>query len=132
MDWGTIITGIDAAIGLLKGVKGAQEIREDLIDAKAALLEARQENIDLGQRVQQLEEAARLRDELTFKNNVYWKGDEGPFCPRCFDSDGAARRMEVSSDDPTWKCLTCDKWVYTPDAPKLPPAQVPNWDPLDN
>ena len=62
-DWGTIIGGLDAALGVLDKIKGGIKVREQLMDSKEALLKVKQENLDLTQQVQQLEETLRRRDQ---------------------------------------------------------------------
>ena len=62
-DWGTIISGVDAALGVLSKIKSGIEVREQLMDSKEALLKVKQENLDLTQQVQQLEETLRRRDQ---------------------------------------------------------------------
>jgi hypothetical protein len=31
---------------------------------------------------------------LTWRGNAYWRGDEGPFCPRCWDVDAKLVHMQ--------------------------------------
>ena len=51
----------------------------------------------LKEEVRQLREQLELRAKASFENNFYWmvEGDskDGPFCPKCYDTDHPIRRM---------------------------------------
>jgi len=40
--------------------------------------------------------------ELEFRENAYWKGEDGPFCPNCWD--GEKKLMRLTGDDGYYSC----------------------------
>jgi hypothetical protein len=69
-------------LGTLKG---------NLQDLREAVLELRESNDALRERVKTLEDAARVRPNLVRHKGVYWvKDDPEPWCPMCWEKDQIA------------------------------------------
>lgn len=96
--------------------KGATlDAQEKIMQLREASLELQEENIALRERITALEREKEIRDKLIFDGKVYWlaKKDtnskiqqEGPFCQKCFDSDGKLVRLQ-NYDKVTWLCANC-------------------------
>ena len=93
------------------------ELKEVIVDLQGKLL-------DLKEEINQLrEENARLTEELkrasappevTLKEGMYYKGDDGPFCTACHDNNGKLIRL-VEANHPERrmmgirrKCPVCE------------------------
>jgi hypothetical protein len=114
---------IDKAKDIYELVKkdAATELQERLMEFREEALSLQEENLKLRTRIQELEEQASRRDEIVFEGEVYWRkrsdgngnGDgstEGPFCQKCYDTQGKLVRLQdakrlVASRD--WLCVVC-------------------------
>lgn len=71
-----------------------------LVDLKEQIVDLRKENLELKARLEVDTKAAELRPQLEMRHDgSYWFKDEpqdhpkGPFCSKCFDSDGRLSLM---------------------------------------
>jgi hypothetical protein len=79
------------------------------------------ENRTLQDQVRVLKEKLATRDQMAFRKNAYWKADEGPYCPRCFDAESLVVRMLVTRGfNP--ECPKCHTIAADPD--REPPKPV--------
>jgi len=73
------------------------------------------ENVDLRDRVSELERQLTTRDEMEFRKDAYWrvregKPDEGPFCQKCFDGQGKISWMTDRGNGFTC-CAVCSHCI---------------------
>jgi hypothetical protein len=85
------------------------EAQERIMELREAVIELKDENSSLHQRVQSLEEELRIKGQLKFEKTVYWlledEGKTGPFCQCCYDIDKKlARPQDYGSN---WYCVAC-------------------------
>jgi hypothetical protein len=77
-----------------------------------------QENAELREERNAFRDQLRVRDAMVFEHNVFWQGDGdsrvGPFCPKCWDGETRAARMEDRSNDHGWRCRVCDTATQKP------------------
>jgi len=70
------------------------DVTLDSAQLKADMATLREENATLREEVQKLRRVADLRSKVELRNGMYYLTErisgyaEGPFCTRCFDSDG--------------------------------------------
>ena len=79
------------------------------------------ENRPLQDQVRVLKHKLSTRDEMAFRKNAYWKGDEDPLCPRCFDAESLPVRMLITPDFGP-QCPKCQTVAADPD--REPPKPV--------
>ena len=123
------LSGIKAAADLTKTLRDAiksgtmksdeiagriGEIYDYIIDSKAALVDAKEENETLKAEVRALKASRELAHSLQHDGKVYWiaQGDkwDGPFCSRCWDKDEKLVRLDhqiVRNDDPRIGSFWC-------------------------
>ena len=102
--------GYKDIVDLIK--KGATlEAQEKLITMREAALELQEENLQLRAQVSELLALIKQENVLTFDGEVYWfetdDGREGPFCPKCKDSD--CKQVRLHKDGHGWWCHTCSR-----------------------
>lgn len=122
----TLSTGIDAVKKLadlamktqnIDLQEGILELREQLLFAKESLLNAKEEISDLKEEnrklLQELEKSKQTAStEMEFRKAAYYvKGskDDGPYCPRCFDSDN--KKVRLSKLGPLLNCPQCKNQI---------------------
>lgn len=95
------------------------ELKHKLADVQMEGARLAEENARLRQELIALQEQVRTRQEMQYRDNVYWRqagqGErEGPFCPKCLDGDGKPARMSDRADDDCWRCPVCRYVVMKP------------------
>jgi hypothetical protein len=70
------------------------------VNAQIALGDARLELADLKQKLEEVEKAKKIADNLTFANETYWTrhtagGLDGPYCPICWDDGHKLIRLKL-------------------------------------
>jgi hypothetical protein len=98
----SVLSDITSVIGLATKAKELAdklknlELKEVIVDLQGKLLDLKGELIELR------EENARLTEELkrasappevTLKDGLYYKNDDGPFCTSCYDSNRKMIRL---------------------------------------
>jgi len=71
-----------------------------------------------------LQEQLALRAQLTFKRNAYWRGENGPFCSRCLDTEMKLVRLHQDGPDLTPYCPSCRTQARDPNRPPDPPGRA--------
>jgi hypothetical protein len=101
----------------------------DNIDLVKRILEMQQqvftlveENRDLKDKNRALQETLTTREQMVFRKNAYWKGDDGPFCPQCFDAGGLAMRMLITPGFVP-QCPKCHTSAPDPDREPAKPVR---------
>ena len=83
--------------------------RRLLMEVQSRSIALRDEMNMLQIRLKTLEDAVHLARNLYSKNGFYWLktegADQGPFCPRCYDTEGGLIRLERA--DGTLHCPYC-------------------------
>jgi hypothetical protein len=88
---------------------GKLELAAQVTELLGGLNEARARELDLLEEIRRLkEQVLKLEDAGTFvfQGGLYYRGDEGPFCPRCFDTREKRVRMHQDARG-NWECMAC-------------------------
>lgn len=114
-------------MGWLETVKAAGDAIEALRSAEAnakfadvrmEMAKLAEENARLREELLALREKAGLREQMTARDNLYWRstgtGEDGPFCPTCWDGDKKAVRL-VDEDRYKLLCPVCKEDRWKPD-----------------
>ncbi|HAN10104.1 MAG TPA: hypothetical protein DCP90_05785 [Clostridiales bacterium] len=95
------------------------ELYQKILDIQASALELQEENINLKNKVRELEKRKNIEDSLEFRENAYYKKlednkEDGPFCSACWDKDKRLTRMHSINDGTVVKfaCSVCNCRVY--------------------
>lgn len=109
-----VLDTLKEAVGLIQKV--------DNIDLYKQMLELQTQVIALFEENRTLKDRLATRDQLTFKKNAYWMGDEGPFCSRCWDAESKLVRLHVQAQT-TPRCPSCTRLAVNPDVPPVSPLR---------
>lgn len=95
------------------------ELKQRLADVQVEGAKLAEENARLRQELIGLREQVRIRQEMQYQDNVYWRQSgqgkrEGPFCPKCLDGERKAARMSDRADDHCWRCPVCRYAIMKP------------------
>ena len=108
------------------------EAQEKIIELREAALALQEENLKLKERVQLLEDEAKLRAAMTWEKPYYWRqiksGEkDGPYCQGCYDKDRRLARLQDRRRG-MWACSVC-KTTYYDESYRLQQTQVrtSNW-----
>lgn len=98
-------------IELLK--KGATiEAQEKIMELREGALALQEENIQLRERIKELENELNLKKNVIYEPPYYWlklnDKKDGPFCQNCYDSKQKLIRLQ-SLGKGAWRCHSCDK-----------------------
>jgi len=87
-----------------------EEAREILAELQARYIALCDENANLCLRVQEFESTLYLANNMFFDGHCYWlitgSIKQGPFCPTCYDREGALIRLHHL--DAEWTCAVCN------------------------
>lgn len=104
-----IIDTLKETVGLIQKV--------DNIELYKRMLELQTQAVSLVDENKALKEKITTRDELTFKKNSYWRGDDGPFCSPCWDKDNHLVRLHLApKHSASPQCPVCHHYAIDPDA----------------
>ena len=88
----------------------SEKARELLADLQARYITVCDENANLRLRIQEFENLFYLAKNMIFDGRFYWlitgSIKQGPFCPHCYDCEGALIRLHHREDD--WVCSVCN------------------------
>ncbi len=95
-------------IDLIK--KGATvEAQEKIMELREAVLALKEENARQSERIRDLEDKLKIKEQIIFEGGVYWlvgeKGKDGPFCQPCYDIREIFVRLHGMND--SWWCYGC-------------------------
>lgn len=108
-------------VGVLVQKLDNMDLVKRLVEQQEQVYEVVAENRDLKETNHWLREKLSTREQLAFRKNAYWRSEEGPFCSRCWDSDGQLIRLHTRKGwDPN--CPKCSSVAVDPDRP--PPKPV--------
>jgi hypothetical protein len=87
------IAGLKALPGLLRRINDLQ-LYEASLEHRERVVKLSEDNETLRRmiaereaKVSELQTFLSLRTQMHFTRNAYWRGNDGPFCPRCYDSE---------------------------------------------
>lgn len=83
-------------------------LQKQLADGMVEASKLAQENAELRNQNTRLSDQLRVRDEMEWRLEAWWKrGDptDGPYCPRCLGAEGKMLRMMVRGW--VWHCPNC-------------------------
>lgn len=88
------------------------EARHLLMEMQARYIAICDENAILKMQVHEFEDILYLARNLVFDGSCYWLVaggiKQGPFCPCCYDREGALIRLDAEeTGDGKWRCATC-------------------------
>ena len=111
------------------------ELKQRLADVQMECAKLAEGNARLRQELTEVREHAQARQEMQYRDNVYWRQAgqgkrEGPFCPKCLDGDGKAARMSDRADDQCWRCPVCS-YVIVKSGRSPYPEVVTEFDPRE-
>jgi hypothetical protein len=100
---------IDTAREVVKIVRQIDnfELNKKLLDLQTELMALVDENTALKKRLE-------VSETLVFRANAYFRGDDGPFCSRCWDADTRLVRLHKAADSYP-QCPACKTTVVPPD-----------------
>ena len=108
-------------IGVLVQKLDNMDLVKRLVELQEQVYEVVTENRDLKEQNRSLREKLATRQQLAFRKNAYWRDDDGPFCSRCWDSDGQLVRLQTQQGYHP-QCPKCDHSAIDPDQP--PPKPI--------
>lgn len=112
-------------IGELYARGNAAQARQLLMEVQSRWIALRDELTMLQARLQNMEETLRISHDLIAQHGFYWLKRDGlrlgPFCPRCYDGDGALIRLEKCGAG--HGCPYCGELFRKPEPVAPAPAQ---------
>ena len=113
------------------------ELKQKMADVQVECAKLAEENAHLRQELIGLREQAQTRQDMQYRDNVYWRQfpdgkQEGPFCPKCLDGDSKAARMSNRPGDSCWRCPVCNYFIQKqgPDSSAYETEVVTDFDPF--
>lgn len=128
MDLTTItaaLSGIKTATDIARAIKVADssietaELKFQIASLVEALADTKMNVVDIRALLDEKEmEISQLkkRNNMVFDGLVYWEENEGstkkegPYCPKCHDSDSKFVRVHVENDGTAYRCYTCNNY----------------------
>jgi hypothetical protein len=87
------------------------EAQEKIMALREGALALQEENTKLKTRIGELEARLSEKEGLLWEPPFYWmkKGDskDGPFCQKCYDSEGKLIRLQ-NVEKGAWSCKACN------------------------
>src|SRR6266536_3321393 len=76
-------------MGILDTLKDAVVLiqKADNIELNRTILNLQTQVFELVEENRALKDKLVVRDQLSHRQNAYWKGDDGPYCTRCWDAE---------------------------------------------
>lgn len=88
----------------------SSEEQKKLYDLRDELYKIIEEKFELQEENQDLKKRLNLKENLYFKNNMYWLKKEndivGPYCSKCYDKDN--KLVHFHTDDNYYRCPVCN------------------------
>jgi hypothetical protein len=108
-----VISDITSVIGLVKKAKQLAdelknlELKEVIVDLQGKLLDVKEEIVKLREENANLTEQVKRASappDVTLKDGMYYRGDDGPFCMACHGGKGKLIRL-IDANDPEQRLL---------------------------
>ena len=134
------VSGIKAAWDIAKAVKLSTDAIDDaqvklqMAELIAALADARVQAADSTERIAELENLLKVKQEFQFDGEVYFQVNEeantksGPWCPTCFDARNLQIRLQLARkhSNRKYECYECKaEFVRSPASKALAPRGKP-------
>jgi hypothetical protein len=109
---------------------GKIELYSQLLDVMKQCLDLQEDNRKIKAENDNLVELLKIKDELIYKQNAYWKknDNDGPFCTRCWDKHKDLIRM-VNDRNIYFNCPECKNSYNGPDYESYMSSPEPEWNP---
>jgi hypothetical protein len=120
--------GVDKVIGTAKELAlmiqklDNLDLLKRMVELQEQVYELVLQNRDVKDENRLLSEKLATREQMEFRKNAYWRSDEGPFCPRCFDTQTLVVRM-LSSKGFAPQCPECKTCAVDPDREPSKPVR---------
>ena len=92
---------------------GNQELYQNLQDISLKAYDLQMENIELKEKIAQMEEKERQDAVRTFKDRAYYFNDDGPYCTKCYDDEGKKIRMHERDNGTGIVYIECPKCKFS-------------------
>ena len=93
----------------MKGIEDENlKLREE---GKKLVLKSNDEIQSLKAEIEDLNEKLQMKEKLIKKDNVYWLGEDGPFCPKCWEDEEKKISMLPMGDGSHVECTKCQTSV---------------------
>lgn len=92
------------------------DLRMKITELYGQNIELKEENHKLRMSLQEAKDKSKINSELTHKDNHYFKGEDGPYCTKCWDVDSKLVRLHDggSSNGQTYfSCPNCKTHTTT-------------------
>lgn len=83
------------------------DLRMKITDLYGQNIGLKEENHELRMKLLGLEERSKINSELVHKDNHYYKGEDGPFCTKCWDADSKLIRLHEGGSSNGQRYFTC-------------------------
>jgi len=100
---------------VLKAIQTAGKV--ELLERLSSLSNEKEK---LKKELTELKEQQKIKEQIEFKNDVYWKIKdkekdikEGPYCPNCYDSEKKLMHLLSSADPKHPYCPKCNLIIST-------------------
>jgi hypothetical protein len=105
-----IIDNTKELVGLVQKV-GDRDLYRKIVSLEDEVIAITRDNRQLKAKVEELEQALKLKGELGRRDQFYWlEGDETPFCPKCWETENRTVHLYRTVDsevETCWDCLKC-------------------------
>lgn len=92
------------------------ELVSALADTKLKIAEIQELLVEKDKKIKELQYALTQHEKMVWRDPVYYMqiedGEEGPFCPQCYDSERKVIRLQTYEKN-CWHCETCGKTFYS-------------------
>ena len=89
-----------------------------LADAKHEIAQVQGVIAEKDQAIKELQEKLAIKGQMRYKRPFYWRVDddkkEGPFCQKCYDSDGKLIHLQQRHGRDEWHCRQCGQYYKGP------------------
>lgn len=92
------------------------DLRMKITDLYGQNIDLKEENHKLRTSLQEIKERSKINSELKHKDNHYFKGEDGPFCTKCWDADSKLIRLHnggTSNGETYFTCPNCKTSTHT-------------------
>lgn len=88
------------------------QLKEKLLDIQGLIYDLQDENRELRLKIEEMENNQFVSSEIEYKDDAYYRNDEGPYCTNCWDVKQKLIRLSKLSSSfsriGTHKCPNCE------------------------